>query len=116
MKTVLIGASSEIAKALTNISDRDFIELSRNDGTFDLAGDLSELDALDGINGLVYFPGTINLKPFNMLKDDDFQNDLEINYLGAVRVLRKLLPKLKEAEGASVVFISTVAALSLIHI
>ena len=43
MKTVLIGASSEIAKALTNISDRDFIELSRNDGTFDLAGDLSEL-------------------------------------------------------------------------
>ena len=110
MKTVLIGANSEIAKALTNISDRDFFGLSRNDSTFDLAGDLSELDALDGINGLVYFPGTINLKPFNMLKDNDFQNDLEINYLGAVRVLRKLLPKLKEAEGASVVFISTVAA------
>ena len=45
-----------------------------------------------------------------MLKDSDFQNDLDINFLGAVKVVKKLIDKLKEAEGASVVFISTVAA------
>ena len=38
------------------------------------------------------------------------QNDLDINFLGAVKVVKKLIGKLKEAEGASVVFISTVAA------
>ena len=45
-----------------------------------------------------------------MLKENDFQNDLDINFLGAVKVVKKLIGKLKEAEGASVVFISTVAA------
>ena len=83
---------------------------SRSNNNFDISGDLSELDEVENINGLVYFPGTINLKPFTMLKENDFQNDLDINFLGAVKVVKKLIGKLKEAEGASVVFISTVAA------
>ena len=45
-----------------------------------------------------------------MLKEQDYQNDLDINFLGAVKVVKKLIGKLKEADGASVVFISTVAA------
>ena len=45
-----------------------------------------------------------------MLKDQDFQNDLNINFLGVVKVVKKLIEKLKDADGASVVFISTVAA------
>ena len=109
-KTLLIGANSTIAKALQEISDREFICVARSEGTLDLEGDLSELDDISDINGLVYFPGTINLKPFTMLKDSDFQKDLDINFLGAVKVVKKLIGKLKEAEGASVVFISTVAA------
>tara|TARA_E500000178_G_scaffold340289_1_gene382820 strand:- start:392 stop:1042 length:651 start_codon:yes stop_codon:yes gene_type:complete len=108
-KIVLIGSNSAIAKSLQNRSDREFICFTRSNG-FDINGDLSELDNLDGINGLVYFPGTINLKPFTMLKEQDYQNDLNINFLGAVKVVRKLIGKLKEADGASVVFISTVAA------
>ena len=109
-KVVLIGSSSAIAKSLQENSEREFICFSRSNNIFDISGDLSELDELDNINGLVYFPGTINLKPFTMLKENDFQNDLDINFLGAVKVVKKLIGKLKEAEGASVVFISTVAA------
>jgi 3-oxoacyl-[acyl-carrier protein] reductase len=109
-KVVLIGASSAIAKSLQEDSDKEFINFSRSDGSLDISGDLSELEVLEDINGLVYFPGTINLKPFTMLKDQDFQNDLNINFLGAVKVVKKLIEKLKDADGASVVFISTVAA------
>tara|TARA_B100000927_G_scaffold1478_1_gene1260 strand:- start:266 stop:919 length:654 start_codon:yes stop_codon:yes gene_type:complete len=109
-KTLLIGANSTIAKALQEHSDREFVCLSRSEGNFNLDGDLSELDDVTNINGLVYFPGTINLKPFTMLKDEDFVNDFKINVLGAAKVVKKVINKLKEAEGASVVFISSVAA------
>ena len=88
-KVVLIGASSAIAKSLQEDSDKEFINFSRSDGSLDISGDLSELEVLEDINGLVYFPGTINLKPFTMLKDQDFQNDLNINFLGAVKVVKK---------------------------
>ena len=108
-KVVLIGSSSAIAKSLQESSNREFVCFTRSNG-FDITGDLSELDSLEDINGLVYFPGTINLKPFTMLKEQDYQNDLDINFLGAVKVVKKLIGKLKEADGASVVFISTVAA------
>ena len=108
-KVVLIGSSSAIAKSLQESSNREFVCFTRSNG-FDITGDLSELDSLEDINGLVYFPGTINLKPFTMLKEQDYQSDLDINFLGAVKVVKKLIGKLKEADGASVVFISTVAA------
>ena len=108
-KVVLIGSSSAIAPSLIKNSDKEFVSFSR-ENDFNLFGDLSELDSLTDINGLIYFPGSINLKPFSMLKDKDFQNDLDINFLGAVRVVRKLIDKLKEANGASVIFISSVAA------
>jgi NAD(P)-dependent dehydrogenase (short-subunit alcohol dehydrogenase family) len=49
------------------------------------------------------------LKPFNRLSVTDFQTDLQVNFLGAVGVLQAVLPKLKRAEGASVVLFSTVA-------
>ncbi len=69
-----------------------------------------ELDVLpDAINGIVYCPGTINLRPFKALKIEEFQHDLDINFLGAVKVLQKTLKNLKKADGASVVLFSTVA-------
>ena len=102
-KTLLIGGSSAIASALRENSNREFISLSRSEGTLDLDGDLNELDSITDIKGLVYFPGTINLKPFAMLKEDDFVNDFSVNVLGAVKVLKKVINQLKEADGASVV-------------
>ncbi|WP_276496194.1 SDR family NAD(P)-dependent oxidoreductase [Pontibacter litorisediminis] len=62
------------------------------------------------LHGLVYCPGSIKLKPFERLQVEDFRNDLELNVLGAVQVLKAVVPLLKKADGASVVLFSTVAA------
>ncbi len=70
----------------------------------------NELDDLpEEIHGLVYCPGTITLKPFQGLKPKDFQQDFEINVLGAVKVIEACVKKLKTAEGASIILFSTVA-------
>jgi len=62
------------------------------------------------LHGLVYCPGTINLKPFSRLTEDDFLNDYKVNVLGAVKVIQYCLPRLKKANGSSIVLFSTVAA------
>ncbi len=64
------------------------------------------------IDGLVYFPGTINLKPFHRLTALDFKRDYEINALGAAQFVQCYLPQLKLSASASVVFLSSVAAQS----
>ena len=64
----------------------------------------------DVLDGLVYCPGSINLKPFARIKPEDFLNDYHLNVVGAVKVLQAAMPKLKNADQASVVFFSTVAA------
>ncbi len=63
----------------------------------------------DTLHGLVYAPGSINLKPFTALKPEDFLADFELNVLGAVRVIKAALKPLRAAKGASVVLYSTVA-------
>lgn len=51
---------------------------------------------------------TINLKPFERFKDDDFTNDYNINVKGLINVLQFYKPSLNK--GSSVVCFSTVAA------
>jgi len=70
---------------------------------------LDNLPLPDSLHGVVYCPGSINLKPFNRLMEEDYLNDFQQNLLGAVRLLRVCLPALKRANGASVVLYSTVA-------
>jgi NAD(P)-dependent dehydrogenase (short-subunit alcohol dehydrogenase family) len=57
----------------------------------------------------VYCPGSINLKPFRSLKPDDFKKDLEVNVMGAVRVLQQYQSGLQKSAGSGVVLFSTVA-------
>lgn len=77
---------------------------------FDVTKDkIEDLDLPDTIDGLVYFPGSINLKPFKMLKPDAFQEDMNLNFMSLVKVVQGLLPKLKNSDQASLVFFSTVA-------
>ena len=61
------------------------------------------------IDGIVYFPGTINLKPFARLKATEFMEDMQINALGGAAFVQAYLSNLKKAENGSVVFISSVA-------
>ncbi len=63
----------------------------------------------DVLHGLIYAPGTINLKPFHRLAIQDFRNDLEVNVLGAVAAIQAAYPALKKSKGASIVLFSTVA-------
>jgi NAD(P)-dependent dehydrogenase (short-subunit alcohol dehydrogenase family) len=53
----------------------------------DIKAELLDLKALpETLQGLVYCPGTIVLKPFQRLTIDDFMEDFAINLLGAVRL------------------------------
>lgn len=118
--TLIIGASSGIGKALANklIKEREsVISISRNlpDASFshyyqhDILSD-DELPKIEGtIDGLVYCPGSINLKPFRTLKQQDFENDFKLNVLGAVKAIQAYTANLQLSKNASIVLFSTVA-------
>lgn len=71
---------------------------------------IDELPDIDMANGLVYCPGSINLKPINRLSLDDFKRDFDINVIGAVKAIQTYLPALKNGHKPSIVLFSTVAA------
>ncbi len=70
--------------------------------------DIAQLPAV--IHGLVYCPGSINLRPFRGLKPDAFENDLQINFISMIKVIQSILPNLTAAEQSSIVLFSSVAA------
>ena len=61
------------------------------------------------IEGLVYCPGSINLKPFLRLDPMDFVRDFQLQLVGAVKVIKAVMPRLKASGNASIVLFSTVA-------
>ncbi|HEX8377073.1 MAG TPA: SDR family oxidoreductase [Pedobacter sp.] len=63
----------------------------------------------DELAGLVYCPGSINLKPFDRIKAVDFETDYQLQVIGAIKVIQSILPRLKKSENASIVLFSTVA-------
>lgn len=72
--------------------------------------ELFTLDFLpDELNGFVYCPGSINLRPFERIKPADFETDYRLQVVGAIKLLQQVLPKLKKSSNASVVLFSTVA-------
>ena len=92
--------SSEEAQALG-------IELQTCDASFSK----DQFPKIEGaLDGIAFLPGTITLKPFLSLKEEEFVKDWEVNFLYAVKVLQQYLPNLKEASFSSVVLVSSVAA------
>ena len=61
------------------------------------------------LDGVVYCPGSINLKPFGRIKPEDFTNDFNLQVGGLIKVLQAVHPSLKKSEHAAVVVFSTVA-------
>lgn len=113
---VVIGGNSGIGAALVeslqNLGANVFSYSKSQEGgsQLDVTEDFDSINDLpDAIDGLVYCPGTINLKPFHRFSIADFQNDYNINVLGAVRVLQACMKGLKKSDSASVVLFSTVA-------
>jgi len=121
MKNILlIGASSAIAQKLIeelNQKNHTVYTISRsplesvNHFTYEgsiIDCTLPEFDI--PLDGIVYFPGTINLKPFRSLKIADVMQEFEVNALGAFRCVQHYIKNLSMSESASVVLFSSVAA------
>ena len=120
---LVVGGSSGIGLELVKqlASDNQLFVLGRNQAP--LAGldvhfishdvtDGSDLDSStlpERLDGFVYCPGSINLRPFKGIKPEVFQQDMEVNAFGAVRTLQKIAPLLMNSSEASIVFFSTVA-------
>jgi NAD(P)-dependent dehydrogenase (short-subunit alcohol dehydrogenase family) len=119
---LIVGGSSGIGKSLAEMAiaeGANVVIASRSNpglsGATYISLDVTEMEtSIDGLpdelHGLVYAPGTINLKPFNRISLDVFQQDLDINVMGAIKVLQASFKSLKAAKGASVVLFSTVAS------
>ena len=117
---LLIGGSSGIGLATAKLlieshevyiasrSSDSLTGLDINHLPFDVTtDDLSTLDLPAELSGLVYCPGSINLRPFKGLKPEAFEADFQINVMGFVKSLQAVLPKL--TTNSSVVLYSTVA-------
>ena len=120
MKTIIVvGGSKGIGKAIIEklIPNYLIINLSRSKPHIehqnlkhyncDVLSD--ELPAIERADGLIYCPGSINLKPFKRLSLDDFRTDFEINVIGAVRSIQAYESALVQSENGSIVLFSTVA-------
>ena len=124
MKNILLiggsyGIGLALAKELQNnnnvfVASRTNEELANLNVThilFDVTADTLDTSKLpEVIDGLVYLPGSINLRPFKGLKIEAFENDLQINFIGMVKVIQALLPNLTASEQSSIVLFSSVAA------
>ena len=119
---LIIGASSDIGLEISKLANADghnIYATSRDDANannfdnfiqLDPNKSLDELDDLpEDIDGLVYCPGTINLRSLQRLTLEDIKNEMEVNFYGAFNIIKKVLPNLKKNDGASVVLFSTVA-------
>ncbi|MGJ8593147.1 MAG: SDR family NAD(P)-dependent oxidoreductase [Aquaticitalea sp.] len=121
MKTIIIvGGSKGIGKAISQklLSNHSVVNISRTTPDFS-HGNLTHYDCdilkdtfpeIEAADGLVYCPGSINLKPMARLSLDDFREDFEINVIGAVKAIQAYLEILKKGDKSSILLFSTVAA------
>ena len=120
---LVVGASSGIGKAIANqlISEGHAVLGTYNTHPFDGAPNFSahHLNVLDDnndfsflpdtLNGVIYCPGSINLRPFARIQASDFTQDFNLQVGGAIKVIQAALPALKNSSASSILLFSTVA-------
>jgi NAD(P)-dependent dehydrogenase (short-subunit alcohol dehydrogenase family) len=118
---LIVGASSGIGKGIKERLMREghqVITIGRSfteTSTFlqyDIMSDAPFPSIEGNLDGIVYCPGSINLKPFRALKPEDFLQDFQLNVMGAIKTLQAYLKNLQGSANASVVLFSTVAVQS----
>jgi len=122
---LIVGASSGIGKALahqlaqeghqvygTFQSNPTISEGNINYYPLDVTADMDLSFLPEQLDGLIYCPGSINLLPFKRIKPAAFMADYELQVLGAIKIIQKVLPALKKATKSSIVLFSTVAVQS----
>ncbi len=122
--TLIVGGSSGIGAALVTLLAEQGQQVTHLSRAPEMAPDAPSSrgirwDALkepfpsdclpEQLDGLVYCPGSIRLKPFGRLQEQEFRDDFELNLIGAVRCLQASYQALKRSDRASVVLFSTVA-------
>lgn len=118
---VLVGGSHGVGRSLIDLlieQGNRVTVLSRTKGDLDSVEgvdyhplDITEAtpdfpEISESINGLVYLPGSIQLRPFKGLAIEQFVEEWELNLLGAVKAIKHFLPNIQEG---SIVLMSTVA-------
>jgi NAD(P)-dependent dehydrogenase (short-subunit alcohol dehydrogenase family) len=72
--------------------------------------EITDFDFLpEELDGFVYCPGSINLRPFERIKPEDFESDYKMQVIGAIKLLQFIMPRLKRSPNASIILFSTVA-------
>jgi NAD(P)-dependent dehydrogenase (short-subunit alcohol dehydrogenase family) len=120
---LIVGASSGIGKAiaedLAKAGHQIYGTFNKNAcnsqenlqyHSLDVLSENYDLSFLpDKIDGIVYCPGSIVLKPFHRIKAEDFLSDYQLQTMGAIKTIQAVLPRLKESGNGSVVLFSTLA-------
>ena len=122
MKTfVIIGSTTGIGLSMAEqlaqnnrvfgVSRREHSEINHANYThfsFDvLADSWDTIPFPEQIDGLVYCPGSIQLKPLKMLTDKVIREDMEINFFGAINCIKAVSDRLQQ--NSSILLFSTVA-------
>ena len=120
---LVVGASSGIGKAIAHqlINEGHSVLGTYNTHHFEAAPNFSAhyLNVIedsndfsflpDTLNGVIYCPGSINLRPFARIQASDFTQDFNLQVGGAIKVIQAALPALKNSGAASIILFSTVA-------
>ncbi|MEY4604344.1 MAG: hypothetical protein RIT43_1636 [Bacteroidota bacterium] len=119
---LVVGASSGIGKEihskLSSLGNTVYATYCKNSAKgdeenfyhLDVLKETPDLNFLpEVLDGFIYCPGAIDLKPFHRISEEAIQQDLNLQVVGAVKILKLILPRLKASGKASVVFFSTVA-------
>ena len=120
---LVVGGSSGIGLQVTNqlAAAGHTVHATYNTHAVEAAGNIHyhPINVLDeninvdflpaSIDGIVYCPGAISLRPFNRIASEDFIKDYNLQVVGAVKIIQAALLKLKESKNGSIVLFSTVA-------
>lgn len=121
---LVVGASSGIGKEITEqlaaeghhvigTYHKNEVESSNPNIAFHPLNVLEPFPSFDflpeTLDGIVYCPGSIQLRPFERIKPEDFVNDFNLQVLGAIKTIQTCASRLKKSESASIVLFSSVA-------
>ena len=121
---LIIGASSGIGKQLSTqlaasghrvyatYYSSDIIETNSQISyhPLNVLDEILNLDFLpDALDGLIYCPGSINLKPFGRISPSEFVDDYILQVVGAIKVTQSVFTKLRKSGNGSIVLFSTIA-------
>lgn len=110
LREQLLGAGHRVIGVSRSGVQRPEASDSYQSLVFDAVAHPCNLSAFaEQLDGLVYCPGTIRLKPLRGLKHEHFVEDWNVNAWGAVQTLQANEALLKASGNASVVLFSTVA-------